>query len=90
MSIPSHLRQTQITSSPLGQARQFHASVCRQHQVPALQYREEFERNGVAGFLSPDAYDIAYVQNMERLVERLNTATKGAQQAISNSSRTPF
>jgi len=63
---------------PSAQARQFHASIPTSlHEVPNLIYKEEFEENGVAGFLSAENYDIAYNQNMAFLVDRLNKATKG-------------
>jgi Fe-Mn family superoxide dismutase len=62
----------------LAQARQFHASIPTSlHEVPNLIYKEEFEEKGVAGFLNPESYDIAYNKNMAFLVDRLNKATKG-------------
>ncbi|KAI5204757.1 manganese and iron superoxide dismutase [Aureobasidium subglaciale] len=61
-------------------ARQFHASISRSlHEVPNLLYKEEFENNGVAGFLAPKSFDTAYNQNMAHLIERLNTATAGTE-----------
>jgi Fe-Mn family superoxide dismutase len=62
----------------LAQARQFHASIpASLHEVPNLIYKEEFEEKGIAGFLNPESYDIAYNKNMAFLVDRLNKATKG-------------
>ncbi|THX20366.1 manganese and iron superoxide dismutase [Aureobasidium pullulans] len=57
-------------------ARQFHASsISRLHEVPNLSYKEQFEARGVPGLLDQPAYDVAWRQNMEHLVERLNKAT---------------
>ena len=58
------------------QARQFHASsISRLHEDPNLSYKEQFEARGVPGLLDQPAYDVAWRQNMEHLVERLNKAT---------------
>lgn len=45
--------------------------------MPNLVYKEEFETNGIAGFMDKECYDIAYNKNMAFLVDRLNKATKG-------------
>ena len=77
--------------TPFAQARQFHASIpTALHEVPNLIYKEEFEENGIAGFLDRDAYDTAYNKNMAFLVDRLNKATKGCYATITTRHTRPY
>ncbi|KAI4289430.1 MAG: hypothetical protein L6R35_001299 [Caloplaca aegaea] len=47
----------------------------RKHEVPLLTHGPSFERVGVPGVLSPDAYQTAWTQYQQFLVDKLNRLT---------------
>lgn len=47
------------------------------HHVPQLGYDEAFRRNGVPGLLSPEGFELAWMQYQGLLVDKLNQMTAG-------------
>ncbi|KAI3392823.1 hypothetical protein diail_5172 [Diaporthe ilicicola] len=62
------------------QQRSLHASPARRiHSVAPLTDDARFEREGVPGLLTPDAYNIAYTSYQGLLLDKLNQMTAGTQ-----------
>ncbi|PVI00288.1 manganese and iron superoxide dismutase [Periconia macrospinosa] len=47
------------------------------HKVPALHNHQSLQKNGIPGLLSPKAFDIAFTQYHQHLVNELNSVTTG-------------
>ncbi|KAK2741247.1 hypothetical protein FQN57_005709 [Myotisia sp. PD_48] len=47
------------------------------HRVPKLQHNDLFKQNGIPGLLSPEGYELAWLQYQTYLVEKLNGLTQG-------------
>ncbi|KAF3482915.1 Fe superoxide dismutase [Arthroderma uncinatum] len=47
------------------------------HRVPQLTHGSQFKENGVPGVLSPEGYELAWVQYQSYLVQKLNMLTGG-------------
>ncbi|KAH8700146.1 putative Fe superoxide dismutase [Talaromyces proteolyticus] len=46
------------------------------HRVPQLTYESRFAQNGVPDLLSPEAFDLAWIQYQKHLVDKLNLLTQ--------------
>ncbi|EZF23908.1 hypothetical protein H113_03512 [Trichophyton rubrum MR1459] len=61
---------SRCTLRPQVQSRSF-------HRVPQLTYGTHFQEHGVPGVLSPEGYNLAWVQYQSYLVQKLNMLTGG-------------
>ncbi|PYH42672.1 mitochondrial 37S ribosomal protein mS42 [Aspergillus saccharolyticus JOP 1030-1] len=65
----SSLTQKSVSALPRIQSRAI-------HRVPQLAFQEQYEKEGVPGFLSPEAYDFSWTQYQSLLVDKLNLLTQ--------------
>lgn len=49
------------------------------HKLPTLHNHQSLQKNGIPGLLSPKAFDIAFTQYHQHLVDELNASTTGTE-----------
>lgn len=77
-NLPSPFAAAANAAPAKQQRRAIHASPARlRHNVAPLTEDGSFEKNGVPGLLSPEAFDAAYTNYQGWVLDKLNSLTEG-------------